>query len=217
MNEMTWAADTLQLQQLRPRVTEEMIVAIDPGDLNRVDAPTEKGGGRVRDGDRSEIVDGVTTRPVVRGRRQSERLIKSYLDRWACEEVYCFTKQGLQMEREYKPGAWSSYRTLRPWPVWHGRCWRPIPSARGAYWTRPTGKSRTRLYVSPFLQPAGRLAKAVCYCQDNLSPLVARQENHLPTGGTTNSGPVRMPYPSSPLTDPRWGVKNWGDARLFFT
>lgn len=33
-----------------------------------------------------------------RGRRQGERLIQAYLDRWACEEGYRFTKQGFQLE-----------------------------------------------------------------------------------------------------------------------
>ena len=39
----------------------------------------------------------VTTRPV-RGRRQGERMIQSYLDRWACEEGYRFSKQGFDLE-----------------------------------------------------------------------------------------------------------------------
>ena len=33
-----------------------------------------------------------------RGRRQGERLIHSYLDRWACEEGYRFSKQGFALE-----------------------------------------------------------------------------------------------------------------------
>ncbi len=38
-----------------------------------------------------------TTRPV-RGRQQSERLIHSHLDRWACEEGCRFGKQGFALE-----------------------------------------------------------------------------------------------------------------------
>ncbi len=50
----------------------------------------------VRHGKREPLVL-VTTRPV-RGRRQGERLIHSYLDRWACEEGYRFSKQGFGLE-----------------------------------------------------------------------------------------------------------------------
>ena len=70
--EVSWAAEQLQLQQLAPRVTEEMILAIDPGDLNRDGAPRSELRGRVRDGDRGEIVGGyplisVVARDVRRG------------------------------------------------------------------------------------------------------------------------------------------------------
>ena len=51
----------------------------------------------VRHGKREPMVL-VTTR-AVRGRRQGERMIWSYMDRWACEESYRFTKQGFQAER----------------------------------------------------------------------------------------------------------------------
>ncbi len=40
----------------------------------------------------------VSTR-LVRGRRQAQQLIHSYLDRWACEEGYRFTKQGFALEK----------------------------------------------------------------------------------------------------------------------
>ena len=39
----------------------------------------------------------VSTRRA-RGQRQGERLIQAYLDRWACEEGYRFTKQGFELE-----------------------------------------------------------------------------------------------------------------------
>jgi len=51
----------------------------------------------VRHGKREPMVL-VTSRPV-RGRRQGERMIQAYMDRWACEEAYRFTKQGFQAER----------------------------------------------------------------------------------------------------------------------
>lgn len=40
----------------------------------------------------------VSTR-LVRGRRQGQQLIHSYLDRWACEEGYRFSKQGFALEK----------------------------------------------------------------------------------------------------------------------
>ena len=64
-SEVAWAAETLQLQQLGPWVTEEMIVVIDPGDLNRDGAPHSEGRSRVRDGDRGEIVGGYPLISVV--------------------------------------------------------------------------------------------------------------------------------------------------------
>ncbi|HHJ20085.1 MAG TPA: hypothetical protein ENJ84_09740 [Gammaproteobacteria bacterium] len=51
-NEVSWAAEQLQLQQIAPLLTEDMILAIDPGDLNRDGAPRSELRGRVRDGNR---------------------------------------------------------------------------------------------------------------------------------------------------------------------
>ena len=51
-NEVSWAAKQLQLQQIAPLLTEDMILAIDPGDLNRDGAPRSELRGRVRDGNR---------------------------------------------------------------------------------------------------------------------------------------------------------------------
>jgi len=51
----------------------------------------------VRHGKREPMVL-VSTR-LVRGKRQGERLIHNYLDRWACEEGYRFSKQGFDFER----------------------------------------------------------------------------------------------------------------------
>ena len=50
----------------------------------------------VRHGKREPLVL-VTTRRA-RGPRPGERLIQAYLDRWACEEGYRFTKQGFALE-----------------------------------------------------------------------------------------------------------------------
>ena len=57
-NEVSWAAEQLQLQQIAPLLTEDMILAIDPGDLNRDGAPRSELRGRVRDGNRGDIVGG---------------------------------------------------------------------------------------------------------------------------------------------------------------
>jgi len=51
----------------------------------------------VRHGKREPMV--LVTSREVRGRRQGERMIQAYMDRWACEEAYRFTKQGFQAER----------------------------------------------------------------------------------------------------------------------
>ena len=72
-SEVSWAAEQLQLQQVAPLVTEDMILAIDPGDLNRDGAPKSEWRGRVRDGDKGDIVGGypllsVVARDVKRGK-----------------------------------------------------------------------------------------------------------------------------------------------------
>jgi hypothetical protein len=124
-SEVAWAAETLQLQEMGKRVHDEMILAIDPGDLNRDGARYSEYRGRVRDGD--EVVRfGITqvrlrahpehrlsmvvvrhgqraplvlvSTQSVRGRRQGERLMQAYLDRWACEDGYRFSKQGFALE-----------------------------------------------------------------------------------------------------------------------
>jgi hypothetical protein len=71
-SEVAWAAEQLQLQQLGPAVDSEMILAIDPGDLNRDGAPKSEHRGWVRDGDRGDQVGGyplmsVVARDVSRG------------------------------------------------------------------------------------------------------------------------------------------------------
>ena len=71
-DEVSWTAEQLQLQQIAPLVTEDMILAIDPGDLNRDGAPKSELRGRVRDGDKGDIVGGypllsVVARDVKRG------------------------------------------------------------------------------------------------------------------------------------------------------
>ncbi len=72
-SEVAWLAEGLQLSRLGPRVTEEMIVAVDAGDLNRDGAERSEHRCRVRDGDTGEIVGGyplmtVVARDVVTGR-----------------------------------------------------------------------------------------------------------------------------------------------------
>jgi hypothetical protein len=61
----------------------------------------------VRHGKREPMIL-VSTR-LVRGKRQGERLIHSYLDRWVCEEGYRFSKQGFGLERVQA----RSYKVLR--------------------------------------------------------------------------------------------------------
>ena len=58
--EVAWAAQTLQLEQMAPRITDRMILAIDPGDLNRDGAPRSEGRGRLRRGRDKEVPFGIT-------------------------------------------------------------------------------------------------------------------------------------------------------------
>ena len=64
-SEVTWAAEELLLKQIAPRITGDMVVAIDPGDLNRDGAPKSEHIGRVRDGDKGTIVSGYPLMHVV--------------------------------------------------------------------------------------------------------------------------------------------------------
>ncbi|WP_421620638.1 transposase [Alkalilimnicola ehrlichii] len=64
-SEVAWAAEQVQLERMGPRVTERMILAIDPGDLNRDGAACSEYRGRVRDGDTGEIVGGYPLMSVV--------------------------------------------------------------------------------------------------------------------------------------------------------
>lgn len=72
-SEVAWAAEQVQLAHVSRHVTQDMILAIDPGDLNRDGAPKSEWRGRVRDGDTGEIVGGyplmtVVARDVRRGK-----------------------------------------------------------------------------------------------------------------------------------------------------
>lgn len=64
-SEVVWAAETLQLEQVGSRVHEGMVLAIDPGDLNRDGARHSEYRGRIRDGDCGEIAGGYPLLSVV--------------------------------------------------------------------------------------------------------------------------------------------------------
>ena len=64
-SEVTWAAEELLLERLGSRITDEMIVAIDPGDLNRDGSPKSECIGQVRDGDKGDIINGYPLMHVV--------------------------------------------------------------------------------------------------------------------------------------------------------
>ena len=64
-SEVSWAAESLQLEHMARQVTEDMVIGVDPGDLNRDGAPSSEYRGWVRDGDRGEIVGGYPLMSVV--------------------------------------------------------------------------------------------------------------------------------------------------------
>ena len=64
-SEVTWAAEQLLLGEVTSQITEDMILAIDPGDLNHDGAPKSEHRGRVRDGDAGDIVGGYPMISVV--------------------------------------------------------------------------------------------------------------------------------------------------------
>ena len=64
-SEVAWAAEALLLNQIAPKITDNMILAIDPGDLNRAGSTKSEGLCRVRDGDKGDIVNGYPLISVV--------------------------------------------------------------------------------------------------------------------------------------------------------
>lgn len=64
-SEIAWAAETLLLNTIAPKVTEDMVLAIDPGDLNRAGSSKSEGLCQVRDGDKGDIVTGYPLISVV--------------------------------------------------------------------------------------------------------------------------------------------------------
>jgi len=51
-------SEDLLLQQIKPKLTQDMVLGIDPGDLNRNGSSKSEGIGKVRDGDKDIIVNG---------------------------------------------------------------------------------------------------------------------------------------------------------------
>ena len=64
-SEVTWATEECLLKHLGSQVTDDMIVAIDPGDLNRDGSSKSEYIGRARDGDKGDIVNGYPLMHVV--------------------------------------------------------------------------------------------------------------------------------------------------------
>ena len=64
-SEIAWAAETLLLNTIAPKVTQDMVLAIDPGDLNRAGSSKSEGLCQVRDGDKGDIVNGYPLISVV--------------------------------------------------------------------------------------------------------------------------------------------------------
>jgi len=64
-SEIAWSAETLLLQAIAPKVTNDMVLAIDPGDLNRSGSRKSEGLCQVRDGNKGDIVNGYPLISVV--------------------------------------------------------------------------------------------------------------------------------------------------------
>ena len=64
-SEITWIAEELLLRMVCRKLTDEMVIAIDPGDLNRSGSQGSEGLCRVRDGDKGDIVNGYPLMSVV--------------------------------------------------------------------------------------------------------------------------------------------------------
>lgn len=64
-SEVAWVAEDLLLTKLGQRVTDDMVLAIDPGDLNRDGASKSEHLGRIRDGSTGEIINGYPLISVV--------------------------------------------------------------------------------------------------------------------------------------------------------
>ena len=64
-SEVCWASEQLLLAKIAPKITDDMILAIDPGDLNRDGALKTEHLGKVRDGSTGEIVNGYPLMTVV--------------------------------------------------------------------------------------------------------------------------------------------------------
>lgn len=143
----------------------------------------------------------------MRSRDQGEHRIQSYLDRWACEEGYRSTKQGLQLEEGAGPAPGHATEPGGLGEFGLGTAGRLVRASRYIDDQGPTAKAEEGLAL-PLLQPVGGVTKAVCGSQDGLSWWVASQEDSATAQWGTYSGLVRRSIPSSSLTVPGWGVKN---------
>lgn len=74
------------LDRLTPKVTEEMILAIDPGDLNRDGAPKSEHWGRVRDGSKGEIVGGYPLLNIVARDLKKGITLPLFCQLYSCQE-----------------------------------------------------------------------------------------------------------------------------------
>ena len=154
----------------------------------------------VRHGKREPLVL-VSTRPV-RGRRQGERLIRSYLDRWACEEGYRFSKQGFALEGVQA----RRYTTLQNRVALASLAWALLAADQeeGGRLLEKAKRQKTQsLPQLPVLQPVGRVAAPICHGSSDLSPLVT-QPPEFQSQGASPARPVRR----CARTARRYEVKN---------
>ena len=55
---ITCESEEVLLQQIIPKLTQDMMLGIEPGDLNRNGSSKSEGIGKIRDGDKDVIVNG---------------------------------------------------------------------------------------------------------------------------------------------------------------
>jgi len=145
-SEITWAAETLLLNTIAPKVTQNMVLAIDPGDLNRAGSNKSEGLCQVRDGNKGDIVNGYPLISVVARCAKTKttlplltRLLSSRRGGYKSENTDIMqTMERVQRHIECEP-LWVIDRggdRSRLWDFWIKGDWKIVVRAMNQrYWT----------------------------------------------------------------------------------